>query len=132
MALEGGETVHRIGGIGSCPDPVPRPGHGVPPTKAAEGFKDVLAEIAQADGVKFSKHALERISLRGVSLDSASMERLNNAVEIAGSKGASESLVLMDELALIVSVKNKTVITAMPSTETRGNVFTAIDSAVVA
>jgi hypothetical protein len=38
----------------------------------------------------------------------------------------------MDELALIVSVKNKTVITAMPSTETKGNVFTAIDSAIVA
>jgi flagellar operon protein len=132
MAFEGGETVHRIGGIGRCPDPVQKPGHGVPPTKAAEGFKDVLAEVAQADGLKFSKHALERISSRGMSLDRASMERLNNAVEVAGSKGANESLVLMDELALIVSVKNKTVITAMPSTETRGNVFTAIDSAIVA
>ena len=132
MALEGGETVQRIGGIGSHPNAVQKPGHGVPPTRPAEGFKDVLAGITQADGVKFSKHALERISARGVSLDSASMERLNNAVEAAGSKGANESLVLMDELALIVSVKNKTVITAMPSTETRGNVFTAIDSAIVA
>jgi len=132
MALEGGETVHRIGGIGSHPNAAQKPGHGVPPTKAAEGFKDVLAEITQADGVKFSKHALERISARGMSLDRASLERLNNAVEVAGSKGASESLVLMDELALIVSIKNKTVITAMPSTETRGNVFTAIDSAIVA
>jgi flagellar operon protein len=124
--------VYRIGGIGSCPDQVRKPGLGAPPTRAAEGFKDILAEVAQADGVKFSKHALERISSRGMSLDRASMERLNSAVEVADSKGASESLVLMDELALIVSVKNRTVITAMPSTETKGNVFTSIDSAVVA
>jgi flagellar operon protein len=132
VALEGGETVQRIGGIGSHPDVAQKPGRGIPPAEAAEGFKDVLAEITQADGVKFSKHAIERISARGVSFDRASMERLNNAVEVAGSKGANESLVLMDELALIVSVKNKTVITAMPSTETKGNVFTAIDSAIVA
>jgi len=124
--------VQRIGGIGSHPEVARQTGPGAPPAKAAEGFKDVLAEITQADGVKFSKHALERISARGMSFDRASMERLNSAVEVAGSKGASESLVLMDELALIVSVKNKTVITAMPSTETKGNVFTAIDSAIVA
>lgn len=124
--------MHGISGIGSHPDAVRKTGHGVPPTKEAEGFVDVLAEVTQADGVRFSKHALERISSRGMSLDRASMERLNNAVEVADSKGANESLVLMDELALIVSVKNKTVITAMPSTETRGNVFTAIDSAIVA
>ena len=132
MALEGGETVHRISGIGSYPDVSRKPGTGVPPTNAAEGFKDVLAEVTQAGGVKFSKHALERISSRGMWLDRASMERLNTAVEVACSKGASESLVLMDELALVVSVKNRTVITAMPSTETKGNVFTAIDSAIVA
>jgi len=124
--------VQRIGGIGSHPSVARKPGQGAPPAKATEDFKDVLAGITRADGVKFSKHALERISARGMSLDHASMERLNNAVEMAGSKGANESLVLMDELALIVSVKNRTVITAMPSTETRGNVFTAIDSAIVA
>ena len=124
--------MHRISGIGSYPDQAPKPGHGVAPTRTAEAFKDVLAGIGRTDGVKFSKHALERISSRGVSLDPASIERLNNAVEAAGNKGASESLVLMDELALIVSVKNRTVITAMPSTETRGNVFTSIDSAIVA
>ena len=124
--------MQRIGGIGSHPNAAQKPGHGVPPTNTAEGFKDVLAGITQTQGVRFSKHALERISARGMSIDSASMERLNNAVEVAESKGANESLVLMDELALIVSVKNRTVITAMPSTETRGNVFTAIDSAIVA
>jgi len=132
MATEGGETVHRISGIGRLPAGPQKPGHGAPPTEPAAGFKDVLADIGGACGVKFSKHALERISARGMSLDRASLERLSNAVEVAGSKGANESLVLMDELALIVSVKNRTVITAMRSDETRGNVFTAIDSAIVA
>lgn len=124
--------MNRISGIGSYPREVQKQGSGVPPTKTGEGFKDVLAEIAKAGGLKFSKHALDRISSRGVTLDQSSLERLTNAVEVADSKGASESLVLMDELALIVSVKNRTVITAMPSAETVGNVFTAIDSAVVA
>jgi flagellar operon protein len=124
--------VHRISGIGTRPEAIGKQGQGVPTTANAEGFKDVLAEITNAGGVRFSKHALERISSRGVTLDRASMERLNNAVEAAGSKGANESLVLMDELALIVSVRNRTVITAMPSTDTVGNVFTSIDSAIVA
>jgi flagellar operon protein len=60
------------------------------------------------------------------------MEKLDAAVAAASDKGANESLVLMDELALIVSVKHRTVITAMPSNETRGNVFTSIDSTVIA
>ncbi len=124
--------MNRIGGIQGPSGEALRPRSGVGPAKAGEGFKDILAETTRAGGLKFSKHALDRIASRGMALDRAGLERLLNAVEAAGSKGANESLVLIDELALIVSVKNRTVITAMPSAETRGNVFTAIDSAVVA
>ena len=60
------------------------------------------------------------------------MEKLDAAVMAAMDKGSNESLVLMDELALVVSVKNRTVITAMSSQETKGNVFTSIDSTVIA
>ena len=97
-----------------------------------EGFRQILAEAAGAAGLKFSKHAMERINARGIMLDRASLEKLDAAVDTARSKGGRESLVLMDELALIVSVKNRTVVTAMSSGDIKGNVFTSIDSAVIA
>lgn len=95
-------------------------------------FARVLGETGEAAGIKFSKHALERISTRGLVFDRTSIAKLDAAISAAESKGANESLVLMDELALVVSVKNRTVITAMSSREPDHNVFTSIDSAVIA
>ena len=59
------------------------------------------------------------------------MKQLQEAVNRARAKGARESLVLMGELALVVSVKNNTVITAVDGANMRVNVFTNIDSAVI-
>ena len=81
--------------------------------------------------VKFSQHALQRLQSRNIQLDQAEMSKLNNAVEKAAQKGAKESLVLMNDLALIVSVINKTGITAMDGASIKDNVFTNIDSAVI-
>ena len=53
------------------------------------------------------------------------------AVSKAAAKGARESLILLDDLALVVSVKNRTVITAIAPDRIRENVFTNIDSAVI-
>jgi flagellar operon protein len=95
-------------------------------------FAKVFGELGQTAGIKFSKHALERMSARGITFDRSSIDKLDAAISAAQSKGANESLVLMDELALVVSVKNRTVITAMSSREPDHNVFTSIDSAVIA
>lgn len=81
--------------------------------------------------VKFSQHALQRMNSRNINLSEADLSKLNNAVEKAGQKGARESLILMNDLALVVSVKNKTVITAMDGASMKDNVFTNIDSAVI-
>ena len=96
-----------------------------------KGFDKVLSQAIQAD-IKFSKHAIQRIASRGIPLDGIRLEKLKTAMELAQSRGANESLVLIDELALIVSVKNRTVITAMESARSGGSVFTSIDSAVIA
>jgi flagellar operon protein len=95
-------------------------------------FRNLLDELGKSAGIRFSRHAAERMSSRGIHLDSSAITKLNAAFDTAGSKGARESLVLMDEMALVVSVKNRTVITAMSSDETKGNVFTSIDSTVIA
>ena len=117
--------------------PTPKQTGGIDHLKArprvmGEDFSRVLDRFANTSGLKFSKHALNRLASRGLKLDQADLEKLGAAVDAARSKGANESLVLMDELALIVSVKNRTVITAMAAGETRGNVFTSIDSTVIA
>jgi flagellar operon protein len=39
---------------------------------------------------------------------------------------------MMDDNAMVVSVKNRTVITALTTEQARDNVFTNIDSAVIA
>lgn len=97
---------------------------------AQTAFSQVLQkEISQ---VKFSQHALQRLDQRGIKLDELQLDRLERAVDKAAQKGARESLVLMDnQLAFVVSVRNRTVITAMDGTSIKDNVFTNIDSAVV-
>ncbi len=96
-----------------------------------DDFSNLLEAVSRASGIKFSKHAIERLASRGLSLNQSHVERLNQAVDTARGKGANESLILMDELALVVSIRNRTVITAMLSGETKGNVFTSIDSTVI-
>ncbi len=89
------------------------------------------AQALQTEAVKFSKHAASRLSDRNISLTDGQLERLNNGMRKAGEKGINESLVIMDQLAFIVSVPKNTVITAMDQTEARDNIFTNIDGAVI-
>lgn len=82
--------------------------------------------------LKFSSHALERIQHRGIRMMKEDVEKLNEAVERASKKGSKDALVVMGENAFIVSVKNKTVVTAMDKSALKENVFTNIDSTVFA
>ncbi|MCM8823868.1 MAG: hypothetical protein NC822_04250 [Candidatus Omnitrophica bacterium] len=92
-------------------------------------FKAILEE--KVGGLKFSGHALERIQRREIVLDETKLEKLKQAVNMADKKGARSSLILMQDLALIVSIKNKTVITAIDGNHIKENVFTNIDSAII-
>lgn len=98
-------------------------------------FQDVLNQTAKdsdgAGGVKFSKHASNRLAERGIELSEGQMERLQSGTLKAGAKGIKESLVIVDQLAFIVNVPNNTVVTAMKQTETEESVFTNIDGAVI-
>jgi flagellar operon protein len=97
-------------------------------------FKDLL-EKRIGDGkqqVRFSAHAVERLASRNISLTENELSRLNTAVDKMEQKGSKDSLLLMGDLAFVVSVKNKTVVTAMdkaPGIEDK--VFTNIDSAMI-
>jgi len=110
------------------PQATPAPGT----NKSTVPFNQILQqEISQSEGLKFSRHAQERLEARNITLDKAQLARLGEAVQKAGAKGARESLVLLDDLAFVVSVKNRTVITAVDGDNRKENVFTNIDSAVI-
>jgi flagellar operon protein len=89
------------------------------------------ASEISAGSLKFSAHALSRIKDRAISMGDGLVGKLEKAVDTAAQKGAKESLILSDNAAFIVSVKNKTVITVLDRAQMNGNVFTNIDSTVV-
>ncbi len=101
-------------------------------TKSAEisslGGLD-LGQLKQP--LKFSAHATQRLNERKIQLDQATMGKVNDALDKAAAKGVEDTLVLTPDAALIVSVKNRTVITAMDRGSLLGNVFTNIDGAVI-
>ena len=104
-----------------------------PGAATGPSFADTLAQAGQAaGGLQFSKHALARIQRRGIELDPATLGRLSQGVGRAAGKGSRDSLVLVDGTAFVVSVSNRTVITAVGAEHMKDNVFTNIDSAVIA
>ncbi len=94
-------------------------------------FKEVLGAVQEerTEGLKFSKHANERLANRNINLSAEQMERLENGTTKAREKGIRESLVMVDDLAFIVNVKNNTVVTAMG--DSTDSIFTNIDGAVI-
>ena len=96
-------------------------------------FDRVLARLSDGENrsVKISAHAEARLRQRRIYLSSEDMERINRAVEKMNEKGAKESLLLMRDLALLVNVRNRTVITALDGQNMKDRVFTNIDSAMI-
>lgn len=92
---------------------------------------DRLAPHPPPDRLKVSGHAQTRLDSRGITLGDAEWSRVMAGVDRAAAKGARESLVLMDGTALVVSVRNRTLITAVDAASAKESVFTNIDSAVV-
>lgn len=95
-------------------------------------FKNILNQsISQSTELKFSKHANERLAQRDIVLSEEQISRLQNGLDSARVKGIKESLMVMDNISLIVNVENATVVTALDSDESRDHVFTNIDGAVL-
>jgi flagellar operon protein len=125
------------GGLGVPPVP-PSPATGAARRAGAAAgsggvsFAEQLRRAGGSGGVEFSKHALQRLERRGIAADPATMRRLESGIERAAAKGARDAVVLIDDTAFVVSVRNRTVITAVDSAHMRDHVFTNIDSAAIA
>lgn len=103
-----------------------------PAAPSVPGRKGDFAATLAQESLKISAHAQKRLNSSQVQLTPADMRRLDGAVEKASEKGANQSLIMLDNLALVVSVKNKVVITAVDEARSKEGVFTNIDSVVIA
>ncbi|MEW6047022.1 MAG: TIGR02530 family flagellar biosynthesis protein [Bacillota bacterium] len=103
------------------------------PAGRQASFGQVLDEVlAEEQALRFSGHARRRLAERRIDLSDAARRRLVEAVDRAQAKGAREAVVMLDRLAFVVSVKNRTVITVADEAQLKENVFTNIDSVVFA
>jgi flagellar operon protein len=96
-------------------------------TRPAQEFQSMLA----AESLKFSHHAEARMKQRGIQLQPESLSQIVDAVEEAASKGAQDSLIVYRDIAMIVNVPSRTVVTAMDGRQMKSNLFTQIDSAII-
>ncbi len=94
-------------------------------------FEELLKEqLSQTQGVSFSKHAIKRAAENNIEISAQSLARLNEGVRLADQKNLGDTLIMVDQLAFVVNVRNQTVITAMKSGE-KATVFTNIDGTVI-
>ena len=101
----------------------------IPPSGA--GFRDVLQSTTGGGQLKFSAHAMQRLASRNITLTQDDVNRMNAMADKAAAKGAKQSLFMMNDVAMVVSIKNRTVITAVDADSMKENVFTNIDSAAI-
>ncbi len=96
-----------------------------------KSFQEIFNnKIKEKTEIKFSKHAKQRITSRDIQLGEKQFEKLLGGLEKAKDKGSKDSLIMVDEVAYVVSIENETVITAIDDKNVKENVFTNIDSAV--
>jgi flagellar operon protein len=91
---------------------------------------------AASVGITLSAHAQTRLASRQIDLTESDYSKLKGAMDKAAAKGARSSLVLMDrsdnsQVGLVVSIPNRTVITAVDTQSLKENIFTNIDSAMM-
>ena len=95
-------------------------------------FQKILnQQLNQENELKFSKHASMRLESRNINFNANQIQRLQHGLTSARDKGVKESLMLVDDVALIVNVENSTVVTALNKEESKEHVFTNIDGALL-
>ncbi len=98
----------------------------------APAFGDLLAaELGTTANLTVSKHAAQRLHSRGIQLSPETLTKIGDAVDKAAAKGSRETLVLTDEAALVVAVKDRTVVTVFERDHLKEGIVTSIDSAVI-
>lgn len=93
-------------------------------------FNDILNNLQNKDrGYVLSKHAAER--LKEINFNDEDMKNIAEGFSMAEDKGSKNSVMIYKDVALIASIENRTLITAIEKERAESNVFTNIDSVVI-
>ena len=95
-------------------------------------FNQILdKQIKKEECFTISAHAAQRLNSRNIDFDVDDMKKINEGINMAEDKGAKQSLILYKDMALITSIKNRTVITAFDKNASETSIITNIDSVVM-
>ncbi|MDC3414132.1 flagellar protein [Aquibacillus sp. 3ASR75-11] len=118
---------HRIQQLRPQPFPLPKQTKPVQ-QQGGSTFSDVLAEVQD---LKISKHAKQRLVERNIKIDSTQWMEISKKIDEASQKGITDSLVVTKDAALLVSAKNKTIVTALDRGEASSKIFTNINGTIL-
>jgi len=94
-------------------------------------FKEYLSNEINDKQLKISKHANERLNQRQITISEADWSLIENKIYEASQMGVKDSLVLVNEAALIINTQNNTVITALDREEAKTQIFTNINGTII-
>lgn len=93
-------------------------------------FQDILDNVANKnENFTISKHAALR--LNEINFTDEDMKAVEKGFEIAKEKNSKNAVMLYKDTALIASIENRTIITAVNKDRAKDNIFTNIDSVVI-
>jgi|SRR5690606_2291763 len=99
-----------------------------PNSNGTADFKQVLNDVSN---LKVSKHAQMRLEQRKINISSAKWSQISEKMNEAKIKGVTDALVVMEDVALVVSTKNNTVVTAIHNEEAVNKIFTNINGTIL-
>lgn len=102
----------------------------------SDSFGELLKDEIQKKSNKevdftISNHAAKRLKERNIMLSKKDMETINKGIDMAKEKGSKDSVILYKNMALVTSIKNRTIITAVDRESSKENIFTNIDSVIL-
>lgn len=100
-------------------------------TKEEKSFKDVLNNTVNKknEGFIVSKHAALR--LKEINFTDEDIKAIEKGFKLAKEKNSRNAVMLYKDVALIASVENNTLITAVEKERAKDNIFTNVDSVVI-
>ncbi|KMY49453.1 TIGR02530 family flagellar biosynthesis protein [Peribacillus loiseleuriae] len=81
--------------------------------------------------LSISKHAQMRLDQRSIQINETTWTKIEEKIQEAKKIGITDSLVVLENAALVVNTKNNIVITAMDRAESASHIFTNINGTIL-
>ncbi|MBO0996876.1 flagellar protein [Bacillus sp. SD075] len=97
-----------------------------------QGFQQHFqTAVSINEKLTISKHTQLRMSQRNIEIGPQTWGKIADKTNEAKKMGVTESLIIIDNAALIVSTKNNKVITVMDRDEATSQIFTNINGTII-